>query len=245
MLAGLISAALTSIEHVTAAEPVFDLQAFSSEGAAVDVSRFSRYDLISPGTHLMEIIVNGQPMGRREVTFMTPDAQADAVPCVDRDLLLQLGVAPERIGTLLTASECPALEDWLPAATSRVDAAALEWAVSLPQVYVKQLPRGFIDPSYWDEGIDAGLLNYTFSTTRMTAGAGTDRAYLGLNAGLNLGRWRCGTKARRPGIRRPASRPIKTPRPLRNAASQCGRRSCASATVSAAGRSWKAYAYGA
>ncbi|WP_248481460.1 fimbria/pilus outer membrane usher protein [Pseudomonas sp. CYM-20-01] len=190
MLAGLISAALTSIEHATAAEPVFDLQAFSSEGAAVDVSRFSRYDLMSPGTHLMEIIVNGQPMGRREVTFMTTDAQADAVPCVDHDLLLQLGVAPERIGTLRTASECPALADWLPAATSRVDAAALEWTVSLPQVYVRQLPRGFIDPSYWDEGINAGLLNYTFSTTRMMAGAGTDRAYLGLNAGLNLGRWR-------------------------------------------------------
>ncbi|VEA48777.1 putative outer membrane usher protein ycbS [Salmonella enterica subsp. arizonae] len=54
--------------------------------------------------------------------------------------------------------------------------------------------RGYIPPQYWDEGINALLLNYTFtganSRDRSADGGAENSYFLGLNSGLNLGAWR-------------------------------------------------------
>lgn len=193
MIGGVVGAVLSSSESPGAPSQTFDLQAFSSEvGANVDISRFNARNLMSPGTHRMDIVVNGQRQGRRTLEFVAGDAANDARPCVDRTLLELLGVDP---GQALIASpaielRCPTLEQWLPLATSRVDAGALEWSVSIPQANLKRSPRGYVDPAFWDDGIAAGLFNYTFSSSTRTSGEGEDRRYLGLTSGINLGRWR-------------------------------------------------------
>ncbi|TFY94218.1 fimbrial biogenesis outer membrane usher protein [Pseudomonas nabeulensis] len=185
---GLIGAIILAIEEVFAAELLFDLQAFTSDIASdVDVSRFNARSVMLPGRYRVDIIVNGQRSGRREVEFLAADERSDAQPCVDRALLEQLGVALDQDDP---AESCPALNQWLPMATSQVNAATLEWSVGIPQAYLKPLARGYIDPVFWDEGITAGLLNYTFSTSHVTTGDAADRSYLGLNSGLNLGSWR-------------------------------------------------------
>ena len=193
LFSGVVGAVLTSSETVSAPSLTFDLQAFSSQVAPhVDISRFNTRNLMSPGIHRVDIVVNGQRQGRRTLEFVARDAANDAQPCVDPELLVLLGVEPAPANSAAPAlpQPCAPLEHWLPLATSRVDAGALEWSVSIPQANLKRRARGYVDPAYWDDGIDAGLLNYTFSASTRTSGEGEDRRYLGLASGINLGSWR-------------------------------------------------------
>lgn len=193
LFCGVVGAVLTSSETVSAPSQTFDLQAFSSQVApTVDISRFNTRNLMSPGIHRVDIVVNGQRQGRRTLEFVARDAANDAQPCVDLELLVLLGVDPGQpsIPSPAVQQPCTPLEQWLPLATSSVDAGALEWSVSIPQANLNRRARGYVDPAYWDDGIDAGLLNYTFSASTRTSGEGEDRRYLGLASGINIGSWR-------------------------------------------------------
>lgn len=193
LIGGVVGAVLISHESVCAPALTFDLQAFSSQVAPdVDISRFNTRNVMSPGEHRVDILLNGQRQGRRTLEFMTLDAANDAQPCVDRALLVQLGVDLQSllINPPLEEVRCRHLEQWLPLASSTVDASTLEWSVSIPHASLNASVRGYVDPVYWDDGIDAGLLNYTYSASTRTSGNGEDRRYLGLSGGLNLGSWR-------------------------------------------------------
>ena len=60
----------------------------------------------------------------------------------------------------------------------------------MPQAYLDQLPRGYVNPASWDPGVTAGMLNYNLNTYRTDSnGTAQTSTYLGLDAGLNLGPW--------------------------------------------------------
>jgi outer membrane usher protein len=62
--------------------------------------------------------------------------------------------------------------------------------VTVPQAYLGQVARGYVNPEYWDAGVPAALLNYNFNTYRSSSQGQTQiTSYLGLNSGLNLGPW--------------------------------------------------------
>lgn len=168
----------------------FDLDAFTQgPGAAADVSRFDTRNLMAPGNYRVDVLLNDQPMGRRDIRFVSVGNEAGAEPCVTRALLEQLGVAldtPAEPGD----TACRDVAQWVPLATRHFDAGALVLSFSIPQAYLKRSARGFVDPVDWDPGIDAGLLNYTFSASTAVRGDEADRGYLGLNGGVNLGHWR-------------------------------------------------------
>ena len=201
MLGGLMSAAVIASDVALASELSFDLNAFSSGlASSVDTSRFNTSNQMSPGIYRVDIVVNGQTPGRREVEFVAAHAKTGAQPCLSREVLEKIGIAMDKVDTDAHGRElsnpaaagqyCGDLGQWIPMASSTFDPGALELAASVPQAYMKRSMRGYIDPELLDEGIAAGLLNYNFSTNTVTAGEGDGRTYLGLNAGINLGAWR-------------------------------------------------------
>ncbi|MDF7106955.1 fimbria/pilus outer membrane usher protein, partial [Escherichia coli] len=50
----------------------------------------------------------------------------------------------------------------------------------------------YIDPALWDEGVTAGYVNYQFSGNYGHSHIGTDSSsyFVGLQNGVNIGRWR-------------------------------------------------------
>ncbi|MDQ0981263.1 fimbria/pilus outer membrane usher protein [Pseudomonas synxantha] len=184
---GLLSTLLMSAE---AAPLLFDIEAFASGlSSSADISRFNTSNVLAPGVYRVDVMLNGQSMGRREITFAPLAGQDDAQPCLNAAELGQLGVSVQALADN-TEHACRDFAEWIPMASSRVDIETLTLDVSIPQIYINRSARGYIDPSEWDNGIDAALLNYNFSAATVTAGAGEDRGYLGLNGGLNLGDWR-------------------------------------------------------
>lgn len=70
------------------------------------------------------------------------------------------------------------------------DQSNLRLDISVPQASLRQMPRGYVSPQYWDAGVPAAMLNYNLNSYRSSShGISQTSTYLGLNAGLNLGRW--------------------------------------------------------
>lgn len=200
---GVITAMLASTEARASTESMmFDLGAFTSDsGSTVDMSRFNKSSVMMPGTYRMDVLVNGQGIGRTAIAFVSIEQQESAIACFDRTLLAQWGVdlsklddtkntAPSATAPIPQGPLCGPLGQWIPMASSTVDAETLQLSINVPQLYMARSARGYVDPSQWDDGISAGLLSYNFSTSSTLRGSGDDRVYMGFNSGLNLGSWR-------------------------------------------------------
>ena len=173
-----------------AAPLLFDIEAFTTGlSTAVDISRFNTGNALAPGVYRVDVMLNGQSVGRREISFVSRKGQDDVQPCVSALELAQLGVVlppDERSAD----TQCREFTQWIPLASSQLDIETLTLDVSIPQAHLSRAARGYVDPARWDKGLDVALLNYTFSAAAVTSGAGEGRGYLGLNGGVNLGDWR-------------------------------------------------------
>ena len=78
-------------------------------------------------------------------------------------------------------------------ATTDLRFSKLQLNVSIPQAALSTAARGWVDPSEWDEGVPAALLNYNLSgsnTWRDGENGSDDNYYANLQSGINLGAWR-------------------------------------------------------
>lgn len=179
-----------------AADATFDRSMLSGAGQnTTDLSRFERGNFVLPGSYSVDIFLNEFPVGRTDVRFAAPSDDVSATPCVTRALLDKLGLHPADLSDQITAalsddSSCVDIANVIPGASMNFDVADLRLDVSVPQASMGLRARGYVDPKYWDSGVNAGLLNYNFNSyhTR-SGGVAQTSSYLGLNAGLNLGRW--------------------------------------------------------
>ena len=176
-------------------------------GGAVDISRFSQGNAVLPGVYATDVKVNGQRIGKMDVLFKVVSNSGFAEPCFSRRELDQLGVDMPRLqaATALDVanraqplasvdiSECQPLSVTVPGAFADMNVGDLVLDISIPQAYLHTRARGWVDPSRWDEGITAGMLDYNLNgyTSRPNGmGSSFNNAYLGLTSGLNVGAWR-------------------------------------------------------
>ena len=160
-----------------------------------DLARFEHGNPVLPGTYNLDIYVNRNWVGRLDVRFASPAPDASALPCVTRDILDRMGLAPAKSAAsaaarLASPGACVQLSDLIPGAKLVFDMSDLRLDASVPQAYLGQRPRGYVNPDSWNAGVPAFLLNYNFNTYHTTSsGEGQTSTYLGLRAGLNVGHW--------------------------------------------------------
>ncbi|HHW4682617.1 MAG TPA: fimbria/pilus outer membrane usher protein, partial [Xylella sp.] len=84
---------------------------------------------------------------------------------------------------------------WLPDAYARFDVATQRLDVSIPQAAMRRSARGYVNPSLWDRGVNAGFISYALNwyggrdVNATNSGRSSDSAYMGITSGLNLGNW--------------------------------------------------------
>jgi len=170
-------------------------------GPQVDISRFEKPHAVLPGRYDSNILLNGEWRARLDIRIAdAPDHQGTQA-CFERDMLARIGIALDKIDaeavaggrqTLPASGEfCGPLGDYIPGATASFDGSDQTLALSVPQIYLRHEARGYVDPKYWDAGINAGTINYNASLYRNRAGPGPARlsGYVGINASVNLGSW--------------------------------------------------------
>ena len=151
---------------------------------------------VLPGNYRVEIYVNGDLNGRRDIEFKQEAAGAEVQPCLTPVMFKDFGIdllklqnpellAPEN------ANRCYPLDTLIEQAEVKFDSARLHLLISVPQAFMQAGVRGYVDPALWDEGVTAAFINYQFNMRRNSSGGTRSTSkYLGLQNGFNLGSWR-------------------------------------------------------
>jgi outer membrane usher protein len=178
------------------ADSTFDRSLLPGAGEnTASLARFEHANPVPAGNYNADVYLNNTWVGRSNIRFVAPSDRSAASACIDRKLLDQLGLHPDKLSAQTIEqwqdpNGCVSIGSLIPSATTTFDLSNLRLDVSVPQAYLKQMARGYVSPQYWDEGVTAGLLNYNFNSYHIsTQGQSLTTAYLGLNAGFNLGLW--------------------------------------------------------
>lgn len=177
-LALAVAAAGLAAGPVAAQEVAFDLQQLAQNGLSADIAAFfAKEARFLPGTHLLDVSVNGGRRMQVSVRFTTEGA-----PCFDADLLAQLGLRPlpEQGGepVELAAAHPGSIVALMPG-SARMD-------VTVPQSALIDDGRSHVHA----RGGSALVLNYDLFSQHI--GSATDRSsYTSarLEAGFNAANW--------------------------------------------------------
>ncbi|EPY4491233.1 fimbrial biogenesis usher protein [Klebsiella variicola] len=177
-------------------------------GAVADLSRFESGAGQAPGQYRVDIWMNDEFVTTSNINFdpvdgkiapaaATTDTPADDTglrPCLTINWLKRLGIDTAQVsggeGKIPENAEkeqCVDVSRIYPGATSRFDFSGQKLFLSFPQAAMQNSAKGYIPPEEWDEGINAGLMNYTLTGDH---GQDSESHYLNLNGGLNIGAWR-------------------------------------------------------
>ncbi|AVH17200.1 outer membrane usher protein [Enterobacter sp. SGAir0187] len=179
-------------------EVEFNDQFLFNTGGNIDVSRFSRGNPVVPGTFKTQIILNGQKKLLTEFTFKD-NGTPRATPCFTSKVLMQIGIKADYINPPPydensddeKANACIDISRTLQGSSWEFDMGKQELGLVVPQIFIERRPNGYVDPSLWEDGINAGMLSYDLNTWHTDGTDGShDTAYAGLKYGLNLGPWR-------------------------------------------------------
>jgi outer membrane usher protein len=159
------------------------------------LTQFIHNNALMPGRYLTAVYVNNEYYGQLNVQYaLSADKQA-LVPQFTRAELHTFGVKVEAVPALKKMADAQVLGDlagYIPDARYEFQPDSQRLDIRIPQVALDQHARDYIDPSQWDDGLPAFLLNYYYSGAREhhAQGDDTENHYLDLNAGLNVGAWR-------------------------------------------------------
>lgn len=182
------------------------LEAGKDETVA-DLSRFEQPGAQLPGIYQVDIFLNGIQRFTRKMRFAALPARTVLPPlalaashdntgltaCLTKADLETLEVNTVLFPkiTALDNAACIAPEMYIQQAYTAFDFQKMRLDISIPQAAMKNLPRGWIPPERWNEGINAALLSYRFNGSSNQGRYGNSSShYLSLDSGLNLGAWR-------------------------------------------------------
>lgn len=174
-------------------EVEFSASFLGTNSDAYDIARYEKGNPVLPGEHTVDLFINGYSVGRETVSFRTPAQGGQAQACITPELLSLMGVDTAKLARAGTPLEgCVSLPQAIADASVVYDSNLLRLDVSVPQIAMSRQARDYVDPKLWDRGINAFTLGYSFNATHSSGEGGNkgDSAYLGLNAGLNIGAWR-------------------------------------------------------
>lgn len=160
----------------------------------VELTQFMYQGQQLPGIYRVDVYLNGNRLETRDVTFSMVEGKLQ--PELTRGQLKDMGVKLDAIPALnqkLQNEPFTNLGYYLPDANTEFHFNQLRLNISIPQAALSVEARGYVDPTLWDQGLPAFLINYGVSGTNVQNDnmPGTSNSYyLNLRSGANFGAWR-------------------------------------------------------
>ncbi len=161
-----------------------------SPEAVTDLSYFEAGNSIKPGDYPLDIILNNEYLRNESIHFISNNK--NVIPCLNKTFLQSLGINIKLITDfdLKSEKECIDISDSIPDTSVNYDIEKQALKIQVPQAALNIQARGYIPPEKWDNGITAGLLNYSFSGANNWGNSHNNSYYLNLRSGINIGAWR-------------------------------------------------------
>ncbi|KKF36280.1 hypothetical protein SY86_13885 [Erwinia tracheiphila] len=156
----------------------------------IDLSWLESESGIQPGRHVLEIFLNGKNLRTQKVEFIAKEGKT--IPCISKKILSQIAFKDKNISDSWEKQECIDLGEILPGSLASYDHENERLILTIPQIYFFEQPEGYIDPSRWDEGINALSASYSLSgsNTILSKQNGRSMIYGNLQTTLRIGAWR-------------------------------------------------------
>ena len=169
------------------------LEKTHSTSQGIDLGRFERGEQL-PGTYRVEIWLNENYIRTENISFVSVNGVGLA-PELNRSVLESLGVRVKAFPELSMLPAEAIITDpgaFIPDASTRLDFDRQRLDISIPQSALNARARGTVDPSRWNQGISALLVNYSINGSRSWSrdGEAQDQLYTNLQSGINAGPWR-------------------------------------------------------
>ncbi|WP_387464756.1 fimbria/pilus outer membrane usher protein [Photorhabdus sp. RM323S] len=191
---------LTATALPTSAREYFNpafLMGADGKHSHVDLSAYENAGYVAPGRYLVDVYMNQHKVDNREIEFRRVNGHLQPVLTVAQ--LEGYGVnilgLPAFKGKA-SDSTITDLTKQIPHARATLDFAHLRLDLSLPQAAMQPHHSGMVDPSLWDNGIPAFLMNYTVNGSegrydnQGSGGSHSRNLFASFRNGLNLGPWR-------------------------------------------------------
>ena len=199
LLVILFGLAMAIFTHQVMADDYFNpalLDIDNPQQGKTDLSVYEKGPGQAPGKYQVTVFINNNKIDTRDVTFtLQKDDHGNSTlqPCFNVDDLKSLGIKTQKYPQLKAKGQCADLHA-IPAASATFRVRNQQLLLSIPQSALGQVPRGYIDPKEFDEGINAGLLNYSANASqshaRQPGEQDNSSQYVNLRPGLNIGAWR-------------------------------------------------------
>ncbi|WP_415775671.1 fimbria/pilus outer membrane usher protein [Shewanella oncorhynchi] len=157
------------------------------------ISRFNSAAEEIPGQYQVDIYINNTYLNSQIIDFYISDSKK-IFPCLDIKFWKKANVISTYINeALLEKAQCELPDLIVNGVTTLFNSEKLRLDISIPQAYLQQAPRGFVESTSWDAGESAGFISYNsnfYQTNSRGMGHDMSAFYTGLNSGINLGLWR-------------------------------------------------------
>lgn len=171
----------------------FNMAFLQGQASTADLRTLLSNSNVAEGVQRVDLYVNQQRTGRRDITFKRNPRTDENEPCFNQEMLDQVGVDMSKLPTSVSAeASCLRLPEIVPEATVVYESAQLRLLLSIPQIYLNPSKRGYVDPSLWDSGQTAAFVNYGVNVRRdQSKGmSATNDVSADLRMGVNIGSWR-------------------------------------------------------
>lgn len=176
-------------------EAIFDSGFLSKDSLGqIDLDRFKYNNPILPGDYNVDIYVNGMWKRRQTITFKAENNKSNAKTCFTASKLSEFGVKQDVLKQKILDSTnelCLPMEEWITDAYSEFDSSSLRLDISIPQIALQQSAQGYVDPSQWTHGVNAGFLSYDINTYKSFSKQYTSstNTFGSIIAGVNINGW--------------------------------------------------------
>lgn len=169
------------------------------DASNIDLSRYSEGNPTLPGIYDVNVYVNDQPIINQSIPFVVIDGKKNAQACITQKNILQFHITQPDIhnenAVLLERDEelgdCLNLTEIIPQSSVRYDVNDQRLDINVPQAWVMKNYQNYVDPSLWENGINAAMLSYNVNGYHSESpGRKNDSLYASFNGGVNLGAWR-------------------------------------------------------
>ncbi|HEH9401913.1 TPA: fimbrial biogenesis outer membrane usher protein [Aeromonas sobria] len=183
--------------HDLVAKDYFDPSLLSLMGQdEIDLDLFTRVGAVPEGEYLVDIYLNGGYITSQSVLFLNNEDGVSIAQLTPAQLK-SYGVDLSGVDVVNDDTSIGELSALIPYAKSLFSLPQLRLDLVVPQIYIRKVVSGYIDPSMLDNGVMAAMFNYSVNVSKNRQAvsdniSGTEslNVYTNLNGGLNVGPWR-------------------------------------------------------
>ncbi|EFB73774.1 fimbria/pilus outer membrane usher protein [Providencia rustigianii] len=184
---------------LTKANEEFDINAINTgvENQVTDVSTLDYFSYPQgqlPGTYQLDIFINNHKIDNDKIEIFYDKNTTKLIPKITKKQLIKWGIKSSvstSFESLSLDEDIHPIENVIVGANIYYDFFLNQLHLSIPQVGINSVFRGYVDPVEWDDGINTLFTNYSLRYSQYWGKTNkSQNIFLGLHSGINFGAWR-------------------------------------------------------